>query len=32
MDMTLKVYTHYDRKSRETKTAEKVRDALRISA
>jgi len=29
MDMTLKVYTHYDRRSREAKTAEKVRDALR---
>ena len=28
MDMTLKVYTHYDRRSREAKTAEKVRDAL----
>ena len=32
MDMTLKVYTHYDRRSREAKTAEKVRDALRVSA
>ena len=32
MDMTLKVYTHYDRKSRETKTAEKVREALSASA
>lgn len=32
MDMTLKVYTHYDRRSREAKTAEKVRDALRTSA
>lgn len=32
MDMTLKVYTHYDRRSREAKTAEKVRDALRASA
>lgn len=31
MDMTLKVYTHYDRRSREAKTAEKVRDALRAS-
>lgn len=31
MDMTLKVYTHYDRRSREAKTAEKVRDALRTS-
>lgn len=29
IDMTLKVYTHYDRRSREAKTAEKVRDALR---
>jgi len=29
MDMTLKVYTHYDRRTREAKTAEKVRDALR---
>lgn len=29
MDMTLKVYTHYDRRSREAQTAEKVRDALR---
>lgn len=32
MDMTLKVYTHYDRRSRQAKTAEKVRDALRVSA
>ena len=32
MDMTLKVYTHYDRRSREAKTAEKVREALRTSA
>ena len=32
MDMTLKVYTHYDRRSREAKTAEKVRNALRTSA
>lgn len=32
MDMTLKVYTHYDRRSREAKTAEKVRDALRVGA
>ena len=31
MDMTLKVYTHYDRRSREAKTAEKVRDAFRTS-
>lgn len=30
--MTLKVYTHYDRRSGGTQTAEKVRDALRISA
>lgn len=32
MDMTLKVYTHYDRRSREARTAEKVRNALRTSA
>lgn len=32
MDMTLRVYTHYDRRSREEKTAEKVREALRVSA
>lgn len=32
MDMTLKVYTHYDRRSRQSKTAEKVRDALKASA
>ena len=32
MDMTLKVYTHYDRRSREASTAEKVRNALRVSA
>lgn len=32
LDMTLKVYTHYDRRSREAKTAEKVRNALRASA
>lgn len=32
MDMTLKVYTHYDRRSRQAKTAEKVREALRVSA
>ncbi len=32
MDMTLKVYSHYDRRSREAKTAEKVRNALRTSA
>lgn len=31
MDMTLKVYTHYDRRSRQSKTAEKVRDAMRAS-
>ena len=31
MDMTLKVYTHYDRRSREAKTAEKVRNAFRAS-
>jgi integrase len=29
VDMTLRVYTHYDKLSRETKTAEKVREALR---
>ena len=29
VDMTLKVYTHYDRRSREVQTAEKVREALR---
>lgn len=29
VDMTLRVYTHYDQKSRKTKTAEKVREALR---
>ena len=32
VDMTLKVYTHYDRRSREAKTAEKVREALRATA
>ncbi len=32
MDMTLKVYTHYDRRTRAAKTAEKVRNALRTSA
>ncbi len=32
MDMTLKVYSHYNRRSREAKTAEKVRNALRTSA
>ena len=31
VDMTLRVYTHYDRRSREAQTAEKVRNALRIS-
>ena len=30
--VTLKVYTHYERRSREAKTAEKVRNALRTSA
>ena len=30
MDMTLKVYTHYDRRSRQAKTAEKVREAMRM--
>lgn len=29
--VTLKVYTHYERRSREAATAEKVRDALRTS-
>ena len=29
VDMTLRVYTHYDRRSREGKTAEKVRAAMR---
>lgn len=29
LDMTLRVYTHYDRRTREEKTAEKVREALR---
>ena len=29
MDMTLSVYTHYDRRSREAQTAEKVREAFR---
>ena len=32
MDMTLKVYTHYDRRSRQAKTAEKVREAMRMGA
>ena len=29
VDMTLRVYTHYDRRTREGKTAEKVREAMR---
>ena len=29
VDMTLKVYTHYDPRSREVQTAERVREALR---
>ena len=29
VDMTLRVYTHYDQQSRKAKTAEKVREALR---
>ena len=29
VDMTLRVYTHYDQRSRKAKTAEKVREALR---
>lgn len=32
VDMTLRLYTHYDQQSRKNKTAEKVRDALRASA
>ena len=32
VDMTLRVYTHYDRRSREGQTAEKVREAMRESA
>ena len=32
VDMTLRIYTHYDRRSRESKTAEKVREALRTTA
>ena len=32
IDMTLKVYTHYNRRSREARTAEKVREALKTSA
>lgn len=32
VDMTLRVYTHYDQRSRREKTAEKVREALRASA
>lgn len=31
IDMTLRVYTHYDRLSRNAKTAEKVREALRTA-
>lgn len=31
VDMTLRVYTHYDRLSRSAKTAEKVREALRTA-
>lgn len=31
VDMTLRVYTHYDRLSRNAKTAEKVREALRTA-
>lgn len=31
VDMTLRVYTHYDRRSRAAQTAEKVRTALKIS-
>ena len=31
VEMTLKVYTNYDRRSREAKTAEKVRNALRTA-
>lgn len=32
MDMTLKVYTHYDKRSREAMTAEKVRNVLGAGA
>ena len=32
VDMTLRVYTHYDRRSREGKTAEKVKEAMREDA
>lgn len=32
VDMTLRVYTHYDQRSRRNKTAEKVRGVLRVSA
>lgn len=32
VDMTLRLYTHYDQQSRKSKTAEKVRDALRAGA
>jgi len=31
MDITLKVYTHYDRRSRQSRTAEKVREAMRAA-
>lgn len=31
IDMTLRIYTHYDRCSREARTAEKVREALRAA-
>ena len=29
VDMTLRIYTHYDQRSRSAETAEKVREALR---
>ena len=32
VEMTLRVYTHYDRRSRADKTAEKVREALKMLA
>ena len=32
VDMTLRINTHYDRRSREAQTVEKVREALRITA
>ncbi len=32
VDMTLRIYTHYDQRSRREKTAEKVREALQTSA